>query len=99
MATRAARRGRRRREVLGDRNFDHDGSVRRQCLLHRVADLLRTLHVHPSRAVHLGQLVEARVEEVDTDVAGAEVALLLAGGKSGYITGEVIVVDGGFTLG
>lgn len=28
----------------------------------------------------------------------AEVALLLAGGKSGYITGEVIVVDGGFTL-
>ncbi len=29
----------------------------------------------------------------------AEVALLLAGGKSGYITGEVIVVDGGFTLG
>jgi NAD(P)-dependent dehydrogenase (short-subunit alcohol dehydrogenase family) len=29
----------------------------------------------------------------------AEVALLLAGGKSGYITGEVVVVDGGFTLG
>jgi len=28
----------------------------------------------------------------------AEVALLLAGGKSGYITGEVVVVDGGFTL-
>jgi len=29
----------------------------------------------------------------------AEVALLLAGGNAGYITGEIVVVDRGFTLG
>ena len=33
--------------------------------------------VEAARAVHLGQLVEARIDEIDADVAPAEVALLL----------------------
>src|SRR5438309_11438558 len=70
-------RGCRRREVLGDRNLDHARTVRRQGFLQGVGDLLGALHVHAARAVHLGQLVEARVDEVDADVARSEMALLL----------------------
>src|SRR5215510_7469404 len=51
-----ARRGGCRGEVLGDRNLDHDGTVRRERFPDSVANLFRALHVHPPRAIHLGEL-------------------------------------------
>src|SRR2546423_9505563 len=66
-----------RGKILGDRNLDDDGRIRAERGRDGVRDLVRLLHVHPARAVHLGQLVEARVDEIDADVFRAEVALLL----------------------
>src|SRR2546427_7207533 len=57
--------GRRGGEVLGDRDLDDDRSIRAQCRGDGVRDLVRLLHVHAARAVHLGELVEARIDEID----------------------------------
>src|SRR5215211_6123318 len=46
-----SRRRCRRREIFGDRDFDHTGTIQRQRLLHGRRDVLRSLDIKSSRAV------------------------------------------------
>src|ERR1051326_3661367 len=64
-------------EIFGDRNLDDDRRVRAERGRDGVRNLVGLLHVHAARAVHLGEPVEARVDEIDADVLRAEVTLLL----------------------
>src|SRR5437762_1807087 len=64
------------REIFGDGNLDHGRSVGGERSLDCVGDFVGALDVHPDGAVDLRELVEARVDQVDADVLGAEEPLL-----------------------
>src|SRR5687768_16554308 len=68
----------RRREVFLHRNLDDARAVELEGRADGVCDLVRLRHVIALGAIHLGELVEARIDEIDPDVALVEVAHLLA---------------------
>src|SRR3990172_12648997 len=66
-----------KREVLCHGDFYHSRAIDGESRLHRIPDILRTVHIEPARAVNVRQFVEARIVEIHADIARIPEALLL----------------------